>query len=193
MHAVHPKMAKEWDAKTNFNKLPEKAENSICSSSSASGPALFKEDMPKKITVGDVFENNKIKPYSERPIGTRDLNTAEDDTLMGRFAKRMASRDYIDQMNLGYGTKASRAATAPTADMAEATTNLADLGIPHKMEMYGIAKEKLKEGMDIEKEHTKDPAIQAAIAKDHIKEFPKYYPELKEMENELKGKKEKDD
>jgi hypothetical protein len=181
-----PKIAKEFAKKTDFSKLPEKKKekaDTSCAASSASGPALFKEDIPRAIHTGDVFENNKIKSYTERPIGTRDLNTAEDNTLMGRLATRMVSRDYIDKQNLGMGTKVQRAKKAATAD----------LGIPHQMHMYGIAKEKMKEGMSVEKEHTDEPAIQAAIAKDHIKEFPNYYPELKEMEKELKGNKEKDD
>lgn len=166
MFARHPKIAKEFAKKTDFSKLPEKAEG-LAASSSASGPALFKEDIPRRIQTADIFMNENKMPHAHR-IGA-DLNTAEQDTMMGRFAKRMTSRDYIDGLNLGLGTKAQRAGKAAMADM----------GIPHQMVIGGVAKEKLKEGMSIEKEHTPDPAIQAKIAKDHLKEDLNYYPKLK--------------
>lgn len=179
MFKNHPKIAEEFAKKTNFSKIPEHAD--LLANSSATSGALFKEDMPKPIHTADLFQNKSVKPYTERPIGTRDINTAEDDTMMGRFAKRMSSRDYIDNLNLGFGTKAQRAAKVAQADNSES----ADLGLPHKMTLSGIAKEKIKEGMEVEKEHTDDPAIQAKIASDHIKESEQYYPELKKMEKKL--------
>lgn len=189
MFIHHPKIAKEFAKKTDFSHLPEKVEKAatldfgseLCGNSSATSGALFKEDMPKPIHTADVFSNKSVKPYTERPIGMRDINTAEDDTMMGRFAKRMSSRDYIDNLNLGFGTKAQRAAKVAQADNSES----ADLGLPHKMVLSGpakeIPKETLKEGMKDESEHTKDPAIQAKIASDHIvKHGRDYYPKLKE-------------
>lgn len=64
----------------------------------------------------------------------------EDDTLMGRLAKRMQSRDYIDNVGL-----APRAPTAKeTSDVNQGPTapnvNLAD--VPTKMSMGGVAKRK---------------------------------------------------
>lgn len=44
----------------------------------------------------------------------------------------------------------------------------------------------LKEGIKVEKEHTSNPQIAKEVAKDHLQEFPKYYPALKVMENKLK-------
>lgn len=44
----------------------------------------------------------------------------------------------------------------------------------------------LKMGIEIEKEHTDDPAIAKKIAKDHLFEFPDYYTRLKKMEDEAK-------
>ena len=72
----------------------EKAD--LSAASSAAQGSLFKEDIPRKI------------------------NIAEDNTLMGRLASRMAARDYIDKQNLGMGTAAQKAAVAdaPTAPMA---------------------------------------------------------------------------
>lgn len=56
---------------------------------------------------------------------------------------------------------------------------------------WGITEEEveklIKDGSKIEKEHTNDKARAKEIAKDHIWEMgPKYYKELKKMENNLK-------
>lgn len=42
--------------------------------------------------------------------------------------------------------------------------------------------EQVKMGIEIEKEHTKDPKIAETIAKQHLEEDPKYYTKLKKME-----------
>ena len=66
-------------------KTKEKADYSGVASSSASGDEMFKEDIPKPIRLGGIMETQ----------------ATEDDTLMGRLAKRMAARDHIDSLNLG--------------------------------------------------------------------------------------------
>ena len=43
-------------------------------------------------------------------------------------------------------------------------------------------KQSLLDGMHVEKEHTIHKSVQKRIAKDHLKEDPKYYKKLKEME-----------
>jgi hypothetical protein len=47
--------------------------------------------------------------------------------------------------------------------------------------------EQLKMGIEIEKEHTKDPVISKKIAKDHLDEDARYYTHLKEMEEKHKN------
>lgn len=44
----------------------------------------------------------------------------------------------------------------------------------------------LKMGMEVEKEHTDNPALTIQIAKDHLIEIPDYYTRLKKMEDEAK-------
>ena len=48
--------------------------------------------------------------------------------------------------------------------------------------------EQLKIGTEHEKEHTDDPEVAKAIAKDHLAEHPDYYIELAKMEQKLKDK-----
>ena len=43
--------------------------------------------------------------------------------------------------------------------------------------------DQLKLGIETEKEHTKSELIAKLIAKDHLKEDPKYYTKLKKMES----------
>lgn len=43
--------------------------------------------------------------------------------------------------------------------------------------------EQLKMGIEVEMEHTDDPKMAKEIAKDHLKEDPKYYTKLKKMES----------
>lgn len=202
MHSQLPKIAKEFDKKTNYSKLPETGKEysesrSTCleSNSSAQSDALNKEDMPKSFRstdVADVFMNvsKDIQPIRGA------LETSEDDTLMGRLAKRIASRDYIDSLNLGMGTKVSRAKNVLTADMETSEDSFFNT-IPKKVNIEGIA---LKKGTKVEKEHlgtlkkVEDGKISSTeapkeIAKDHIKEMgPEYYEELNELENSLKKK-----
>ena len=58
-------------------------------------------------------------------------------------------------------------------------------------DMYGLADKEdtqsadvdaneLKVGMDIEKEHTRDPNVAKQIALDHLSEDPKYYTKLQQ-------------
>jgi len=44
----------------------------------------------------------------------------------------------------------------------------------------------LEMGIDVEKEHTDNPAIAKEIAKDHLAELPDYYTRLKKMEEDGK-------
>lgn len=46
--------------------------------------------------------------------------------------------------------------------------------------------EQLEIGVQIEKEHTEDPAVAEQIAKDHLDEIPDYYTRLVQMEEEAK-------
>lgn len=43
--------------------------------------------------------------------------------------------------------------------------------------------EQLKNGIEVEHEHTKDKAIAEIIAKHHLAEDPEYYKKLKKMES----------
>jgi hypothetical protein len=43
-------------------------------------------------------------------------------------------------------------------------------------------KDSIKKGMKVEREHTKNKKLQKEIAKDHLKEDPKYYGKLAKME-----------
>lgn len=189
MFSQKPELAKEFAKKTkDFKDLPEHADGS------ADNDALFKEDLPRAKhfpETADVFMNVK---KDVQPIRGA-LEVSEDDTLMGRLAKRMASRDYIDKLDLGLGTKTQRAGKATMADMGQ-ENDFQDLAnsIPSKMNLSGPAKTELDEHKDTIKlvQHNpkeKPELLAKEIAKDHIQEMGKgYYPALKNMEDELKKK-----
>jgi len=144
---------------------PEKADGS------ASDGALFKEELPKKMVFQDVWMNKHELP----PQKGRQLEAAEEGTLMGRLAARMASRDMIDELDMGPKGRSPEAKKAQVAD-----------SVPAKMKIEGPA---VKTGTKIEKEHTDDPKEAKKIALDHLKEHPKYYDEkigLPAMEKKLK-------
>jgi len=96
-------------------KLKETSENNapqVEVASSASGGALFKEDMPNRkssVNIQDLFKNGNYSPDPKR----KGLEYGEDNTLMGRLGARMAARDHIDKMNLGTKPVAK---TVDTAD-----------------------------------------------------------------------------
>lgn len=155
--------------------------------SSAACGALFKEDMPKKVVLSDMFMNMNKTPEEAAKEKKSDIDIAEDDTLMGRLAKRMAARDFIDRFNLG--TKSGKTAKAITT---------ADNGPPQKVRIEGPAKA-LETGKKIEKEH--DGSVKKLvegkaspkdapelIAKDHLREHAQYYDKkegLPAMEKKL--------
>lgn len=147
------------------NKV-EKAE------SSAAEGALFKEELPKKMVFQDVWMNKHEMPLEK---GRQLESAADEGTLMGRLASRMASRDMIDELDLGPKGR------SPEAKKAQ----IADEGVPTKTRIIGPA---IKTGTKIEKEHTKDKSKAKKIALDHLKEHPKYYDEkigLPAMEKKL--------
>lgn len=49
-----------------------------------------------------------------------------------------------------------------------------------------ITKKQLDIGTKIEMEHTTNKNIAKKIALDHLREYPRYYIELRKMENKLK-------
>lgn len=101
------------DAK-KLSKLGNKAKE--IAESSASCGALFKEELPRKVVVGEVWKNENLFP----PQQGRQLEAAaEADTLMGRLAKRMASRDMIDELQLGPKGSAKGVKEAQVADTAD--------------------------------------------------------------------------
>ena len=51
-----------------------------------------------------------------------------------------------------------------------------------------FSRKSLKAGVKVEREHTRNPAIAREIAKDHLKESPRYYRALKKMESGLEKK-----
>jgi len=142
--------------------------------SSASSGALFKEDIPRSMRVE----------------GKIETAISEDDTLMGRLAKRMASRDLIDSMNFGPFDKDAKKAN--TADQSFPTLpiigeyGITDIDIPRPVGFEGPA---MKKGIEVEKEHTDDPKKAAKIATDHLKESPNYYKDWKDKEKILFQKK----
>lgn len=80
------------------------------------------ENVPKKVNVSDIWKNEKKSPEPER----KGLEYgAEEDTLMGRLAKRMASRDMIDTMQIGTKKREPR---APSVAVSED-------GMPKKMRL----------------------------------------------------------
>ena len=96
-----------------FKEKPEVAKKFVeHSESSAASGALFKENLPRKTVVADIWQNLNAKP----PQSGRQLEAAEDDTLMGRLAKRMASRDMIDELNLGPKGRTGKVKAAQVAD-----------------------------------------------------------------------------
>ena len=146
--------------------------------SSASDGALFLEEIPKKKVFQEVWMNKHELP----PKKGRQLEAAEEGTLMGRLASRMASRDMIDELDMGPKGR------SPEAKKAQ----IADDEYPSKLRIEGPAEKKeLQVGKKIEKEHKatvenlkKNPGTPnekafESIAKDHMKEHKDYYDDKK--------------
>ena len=141
--------------------------------------------IPRKISTADVFMNlNKLPPQHGRQLEAADKTIetqGEGDSLMGRLAMRMASRDMIDELTLGPKGKAPAAKQAQVADMS-------NMKFPTRMNVSGPA---VSKGAKIEKEHKgtvdkvkkkptmKNEEVYENIAKDHLKEHKGYYDEKK--------------
>lgn len=186
MFSQHPEIAKEFAKKTKDMKdLPEKVSKKESADGSASDSALFKEELPRKMVFQEVWMNMHEKP----PEKGRQLEAAEEGTLIGRLASRMASRDLIDELDMGPKGRSPEAKKAQVADMQ----------IPGPMRIEGVAQKDLKVGEKIEHEHDgtvsklmkgklKPEDAPKAIRNDHLKEFKKYYDDkngLPAMEKKL--------
>jgi len=166
-------------------KKIEKAENPGASlglaESSASNGSLFKEDIPRKLQLGDVWENLH---KSSKPDRKGLEYGAEEDSLMGRLAKRMQARDMIDS-SVGLKPTSNAAQAKEVSDDAPQAKEVSDDGIPRKMRMENA----LKIGTKIEHEHDKtvekiNPKFKKKkaaemITKDHLKEHKDYYDKKK--------------
>lgn len=84
--------------------------------------------IPRKLHIGDVWLNLKKSTMPDRKgleygtvpgggLGGLPETAGEEDTLLGRLAKRMTSRDIIDSLDLGTRSKSSNAQKAAVADM----------------------------------------------------------------------------
>jgi hypothetical protein len=60
-----------------------------------------------------------------------------------------------------------------------------DIAEKHEVSSDQI-EEQLEKGMEVEKEHSDDPAIREEISLDHLTEHEKYYDYLEEAENKFK-------
>ncbi len=99
------------------------------------------KSIPRKISTADVFMNlNKLPPQHGRQLEAADKveTQGEGDSLMGRLAMRMASRDMIDELNLGPKGASPEVKKAAVADMS----------FPTKMCISGPAKASKKETAD---------------------------------------------
>lgn len=63
------------------------------------------------------------------------------------------------------------------------TMSVAQLAKHHNVSITFINKQ-LKRGIEVESEHTSDKKVAAEIARDHIKEDPKYYIKLATIEKD---------
>jgi hypothetical protein len=63
-----------------------------------------------------------------------------------------------------------------------ASSNPLEGGVAEGEPDSNFDKESIEEGMKVEREHTIHKSVQKRIAKDHLKEDPKYYLKLKKME-----------
>lgn len=55
-------------------------------------------------------------------------------------------------------------------------------GLADRKKPQDFPKDRIRQGMEVEREHVRDPAIQAEIAMDHLTEDPQYYEKLRRME-----------
>lgn len=111
--------------------------------SSIKSGALTKENIPGKLVVSDVWQNEKLTPPQQ---GTR-LESADGpgDTLIGRLSARMASRDLIDEVNLG-----------PKGKLREAKeATIADSGLQKKLHIGGMGRH--QQTMDMKAFNSSDP------------------------------------
>ena len=97
-------------------------------------------------------------------------------------------RDYLT----GTGTAAAVSAAAsarkrneiisPDAKLEKAAKEVLEGGLADDIPDKCFDKKKVKKGMKVEREHTKNKAAQKEIAQDHLEEDPDYYEKLEKME-----------
>lgn len=72
--------------------------------------------------------------------------------------------------------------TEPTNQTPKQTVDLTGEADRKGLTRDGVDQKEYKMGMEVEKEHSKDPKVREQIVLDHLTEDPKYYTHLAEME-----------
>jgi hypothetical protein len=136
----------------------------------------------------NLFEKEKKSVDLSKDIPTKlclggmcNINTTEmSDTMMGSLAMRMASRDMIDNLNLGKRGRTNKSKQQIIQD----SSNMYDQAKEQnrqRVEDYPdthFDKDELEKGIKREMEHTNDPKIAKKIAKEHLLEYTNYYTRL---------------
>lgn len=122
----------------------------------------------------------------------------DNNALIAEFALRPEQRGRIAPLAREALLADSTLASDP-AGLTDAVRDLLRLGRVAKERIPGgrardldpsaFDPEELARGVQVEREHTPDPAVAREIAMDHLTEFPDYYTRLDRMEAEARGKK----
>lgn len=166
--------------------------------------------IPKKqaLTSSDVSVKSKVEDLLAR---ARTALKAKNSKDIGAILKKMADlrRAGLEQggelspENLAYKTLRANGIidrlhalknASKSAELSLETADSQDLDVPtrgpraiaaqHRVPVQQILKQ-LKLGIEVESEHTTDPAVAREIALDHLAELPDYYSRLRKMEQPL--------
>lgn len=104
--------------------------------------------------------------------------------------KVLSEKDILDSIGKESDKKDIQKSEADNIKGGKADNlTIQDIADKHKVSIEEIKKQ-FKQGIEVEMEHTDDPAKAAEICRDHLFEFSDYYTRLAKMEGEAKKEKE---
>lgn len=192
MFAKHPRIAKRWaDHTPDIKKLPEKKKMKKTSAELAMLSIKRAEEMTSEQEEREEAAGNPVTMEQVREFLRQ--NQAPEDSELHQWAESLGVSPSAAE-ELIYQLAAQQVTGKPPEDTVEGgpeeEEKEAEERIPggkaEGMPASDFPADQLRKGIEVEKEHTPDPAVAKEIAKDHLEEFKNYYTALDSMEKRLK-------
>lgn len=176
-----------WKLDKTYSRYKNPNPQSFERETKVSDPAHKKEikDAAKKSLEHVISHRKKLGLASVSWSSYHPGQNKEYHKLADSIAKKTGGKNISDSGAATFGGTPRFAVKFDEGVLSKPTPSIRTLAKRHGMSMEKV-RQQIAMGRNIEKEHTNSAKAAREIARDHIDEFPGYYPALKKMEKKLK-------